>query len=163
MSHSWYLVTWTTYGSWLPGDPRGFRTRKHKRHVPPPKRYSDGGDFYNPQDYREILECATRECKGCVTLNEKHRSFLRRKLVEIGRDKGFPLKAVHVGRTHVHVLLQSDGADVPRIVNLLKGITSRGLSEHGLPGRVWTRGYHMRVIPENALPGALRYLKSHKE
>ena len=28
-----YHITWGTYGSWLPGDPRGFRTRGHRQHV----------------------------------------------------------------------------------------------------------------------------------
>ena len=31
---SWYHVVLTTYGAWLPGDPRGFRTRHHREHVP---------------------------------------------------------------------------------------------------------------------------------
>ena len=42
----WYHLILSTYGSWLPGDPRGFRTRHHRFHVegdykdpPPPGRY----------------------------------------------------------------------------------------------------------------------------
>jgi hypothetical protein len=39
----WYHLIFSTYGSWLPGDPRGFRTRHHREHVegdyrsPPPE------------------------------------------------------------------------------------------------------------------------------
>jgi len=29
----WYHVNGNTYGTWLPGDPRGWRSYKHKRHV----------------------------------------------------------------------------------------------------------------------------------
>ena len=29
----WFHVILTTYGAWLPGDPRGFRTRHHRDHV----------------------------------------------------------------------------------------------------------------------------------
>jgi hypothetical protein len=32
----YWLVTWVTYGSWLPGDPRGFRTFRGREYVPPP-------------------------------------------------------------------------------------------------------------------------------
>lgn len=37
----WHHIILTTYGSWLPGDLRGFRTRDHREHVegdyrPPP-------------------------------------------------------------------------------------------------------------------------------
>ena len=29
----WYHVTCNTYGTWLRGDPRGWRERHHRRHV----------------------------------------------------------------------------------------------------------------------------------
>lgn len=41
--NNWYHCMGNTYGTWLPGDPRGFRTRHHREHVegdyrdPPPK------------------------------------------------------------------------------------------------------------------------------
>src|SRR5438876_6544463 len=45
---SWYHVIATTYGAWLYGDARGFRTRHHREHVegdyknpPPPGTYAD--------------------------------------------------------------------------------------------------------------------------
>ena len=44
----WFHVTTHTYGAWLYGDPRGFRTRHHREHVegdyknpPPPGMYDD--------------------------------------------------------------------------------------------------------------------------
>jgi hypothetical protein len=47
-SRIWQHVILTTYGSWLPGDPRGFRTRHHREHIvgdyknpPPPGIYAD--------------------------------------------------------------------------------------------------------------------------
>jgi len=36
----WFHCIGGTYGSWLPGDPRGFRTRHHREHVE--------GDYRNP-------------------------------------------------------------------------------------------------------------------
>jgi len=36
----WYHIINTTYGAWLLGDPRGFRTRHHREHVE--------GDYKNP-------------------------------------------------------------------------------------------------------------------
>jgi hypothetical protein len=29
----WFHVILTTYGAWLPGDPRGFRTPNHRLHI----------------------------------------------------------------------------------------------------------------------------------
>src|SRR5437868_3666075 len=38
--NNWYHVMCHTYGTWLPGDPRGFRTRHHREHC--------DGDYKNP-------------------------------------------------------------------------------------------------------------------
>lgn len=45
---AWFHVTTHTYGAWLYGDPRGFRTRHHREHIegdykhpPPPGRYDE--------------------------------------------------------------------------------------------------------------------------
>ena len=39
-SRKWFHCTTHTYGAWLYGDPRGFRTRHHREHVE--------GDYKNP-------------------------------------------------------------------------------------------------------------------
>ena len=31
-----WLITWTTYGTWLPGDKRGWRSRKNGQQLPQP-------------------------------------------------------------------------------------------------------------------------------
>src|SRR5436190_1901454 len=47
-TRKWFHITTHTYAAWLPGDPRGFRTRHHREHVegdyknpPPPGKYAD--------------------------------------------------------------------------------------------------------------------------
>ena len=40
MEERWFHIVISTYGSWLHGDPRGFRTRHHREHVE--------GDYKNP-------------------------------------------------------------------------------------------------------------------
>ena len=47
-----------TYGTWLPGDPKGFRTRHHREHIE--------GDYRNPPPkgiYEGLHECAKRSMK----------------------------------------------------------------------------------------------------
>jgi hypothetical protein len=40
--NNWYHCMFHTYGTWLPGDPRGFRTRHHKNHIE--------GDYKHPPE-----------------------------------------------------------------------------------------------------------------
>ena|SRR5205809_5238686 len=45
--NDWYHCTLHTYGSWLRGDPRGWRARHHREHVV--------GDYKNPPPKRKYL------------------------------------------------------------------------------------------------------------
>ncbi len=65
----YFLITWTTYGYWLPGDPRGFRTRRAKEYVHPPERYSDGAT-YEPEKYKRLYERCLSETHKPVCLNK---------------------------------------------------------------------------------------------
>jgi hypothetical protein len=40
--NNWYHCMFHTYGAWLPGDHRGFRTRHHKKHIE--------GDYNHPPE-----------------------------------------------------------------------------------------------------------------
>src|SRR6266571_4906356 len=56
--HGWYHVMGHTYGSWLYGDPRGFRTRHHREHVE--------GDYKNPPppgSYENLEQCSRASLK----------------------------------------------------------------------------------------------------
>ncbi|MCG3179184.1 MAG: hypothetical protein BIFFINMI_01517 [Phycisphaerae bacterium] len=64
-----WLVTWSTYGAWLPGDPRGFQTRRGRQHVPPPVRYAaPGEDVYDARRYRALFEYARSLSRGAIFL-----------------------------------------------------------------------------------------------
>jgi REP element-mobilizing transposase RayT len=158
----WYLITWTTRGSWLPGDSRGFRTYRHKVDIPPPKRYANGQNGYQPLDWQQLLQHSRRISKGEVRLSSRHQHFVRRRTTEIASECGSSIAAIHIGDTHVHIIIRLADGDLPKLVQRLKGVTSRELSQYGLNGAVWTRGYHARRIPDAGLAQATRYLLEHK-
>ena len=61
------FITWTTYGTWLPGDARGWRTRRGGYQLPKPllaqwcqKQMADEAVLLKPHD-RETVEDACRE------------------------------------------------------------------------------------------------------
>ena len=57
----WWLVTFGTYGVWLPGDPRGFQTWRGREYVPPPARYAKPGEAtYDPAPHRTRYAAAKR-------------------------------------------------------------------------------------------------------
>src|SRR5436190_14693419 len=82
----WFHVTTHTYGAWLYGDPRGFRTRRHREYVegdyknpPPPGKYAD--------EYERSKESLKQEP---VRLTPEFRAVvgaaLRQRLIHLGGD-----------------------------------------------------------------------------
>jgi len=87
------------------------------------------------------------------------------------RDKGIRLIECETAVDHVHLLLQlRPDQTLPRVMNLLKGISSRRLhlafpelkldtgSDH-----FWQRGYNFRSVQPRSLTTRLQYVRSQKE
>ncbi len=76
--NDWCHCNSNTYGKWLPGDPRGFRERHHRRHVE--------GDYKNPPPpgaHAERLDRSHRLMKRqAVYLNPEQRQVAARALVQ---------------------------------------------------------------------------------
>ena len=88
-----YFITWTTYGTWLPGDARGWRkTRK--------------GD----QAPRPLLEawCRHRMTESPVLLNETQRAKVEAVCREHAQVRGWVLHAVSARSNHVHLAVTAD-------------------------------------------------------
>src|SRR5437870_12805250 len=94
----WFHITTHTYGAWLYGDPRGFRTRHHREHVegdyknpPPPGAYAD--EFARSQrllkQERVVLTPDWRKIIG---------EAVRDRLIKLGAQ----VSAVAMSATHAH-------------------------------------------------------------
>jgi hypothetical protein len=103
MSDAWFHLTTHTYGVWLYGDPRGFRTRHHREHVE--------GDYKNPprgeaaaeyaEKYRRSQESLKQEP---VRLPPELRAVVGAALRERLIAPGAQVIAVAMTATHAHVL-----------------------------------------------------------
>jgi hypothetical protein len=129
----WYHVTTHTYGAWLYGDPRGFRTRHHREHVegdyknPPPKgRYDD--KYQRSKDSLKqdpvVLAPHWRREVGIA---------LRDKLLHVGAQ----LLRLSVSGQHVHYLAKMPPA-MPRFwTGLAKKHAWFELRDRGWTGMLW--------------------------
>ena len=91
----------STYGTWLQGDPRGFRTRKHREHVQ--------GDYKNPPPqgkYDDRYESAKQSLKrDAVVLPPDTRQACVDALIHAWADvHTVEVLAVSVSAMHMHVL-----------------------------------------------------------
>jgi REP element-mobilizing transposase RayT len=149
-----YLLTWTTYGSWLHGDERGWVQ-------------SGQPGIQAPDSGRQVNVCM-RMTEQAVVLNDSQRSLVERTIREVCQFRKWIVYAINVRSNHVHVVLS---ADLPpeQVLSQLKAWCSRRLSEQaGLPAkedsrngrkRWWTEhGSTKWINDENYLQNAIRYV-----
>ncbi len=158
-----YLLTWTTYGTWLPGDERGFVGRVpdeqggHFIHNLPGEPY----DADEPQLQQEGL----RQRKGApVKLTREQAGVCVEAFGEVCVKYGVSIEAGAVMANHVHLVVTSDDSEGPRLLNLFKGVSSRRLGQRfgkQASGSWWTTGGSRRLLrDERAFENAVNYVRN---
>ena len=114
--NDWHHVNGNTYGTWLPGDPRGWRERGHRKHCkgdyrsPPPK---GSGDKLH-QHARSLLT------KPPVRLNAPQQVLAGRALVEMLVRQDIELLTLCLDDIHFHLLGRFPDAQVRPVVGRAK-------------------------------------------
>ena len=126
-----YFITFHTYGTWLPGDPRG-SVDAHHRIV--------GTPCVGRSDARKAAG-ARRLAHAPVELRPQERTLILRTLQEVCRHRGWVLRAANIRVNHVHAVLQAD-LSPERVMNDLKAWATRRVVEAGRRPRgtrLWVR------------------------
>lgn len=162
----YWLLTSTTYGTWLPGDPRGFvsETRDSKwakiRHNAPG----------TPVDVDQPLLYGYTESKlkaPPVTLSLEHGRALLEQFQETAEHRGWLLLAVAIMANHFHIVVGVEGDPAPgRILGDFKSYGSRKLNRGwGQPesDTWWTEsGSKRKLATEANVLAAVRYVEEQE-
>ena len=159
-SPCWHHLILSTYGSWLYGDPRGFRTRHHREHVegdyknPPPEgRYAE-----RERRSRESLKCAPVCVPDC--LRPVVGEALRDRLQELG---AFVL-CMSVGGQHLHILAKLPFGKAREWSGIAKRHAWFVLRDRGWKGKLWgKRGKALRVSNRQHQVNVYRYILGHTQ
>jgi REP element-mobilizing transposase RayT len=108
------VLTWTTYGSWLHGDERGWVQ-------------SGQPGIQTPSLERQTI-MLVRMTEQAVILNDSQRPLVERTIREVCQFRQWALHAVNVRSNHVHVVLSAD-LSPGQVLSQLKAWCSRRLSE----------------------------------
>ena len=160
---NWLHCTGSTYGTWLRGDPRGWRSRDHREHV--------DGDYRTPPP-ADTYDALFNQSKGLmkrpgVTLSWDARVVACTAMVEALRYHEVRVADACVGARHWHVLARffplhpdvwrsiemqclSANRDPRHLMGIAKKESARELSRRGLaePGGVWARGCGRRYVKD---------------
>jgi hypothetical protein len=144
-----YFLTWTTYGTWLPGDPRGW------------VKYGEGGAGvpYRQGEPLRHRAAARLMVKGAVRFGDPERQVVSGNIAATCRAKGWTLLALSVRSNHVHIVLAAPNETPERVMTCLKAWASRALNDGGARQHWWTRHGSTRYISTPAsLKRAIEYV-----
>ncbi len=150
-----WLLTWTTYGTWLPGDARGFVSRT-PTDAGPHEIFNSPAQPYSA-DQPELSESAKERMSGePVHLDAQHATTAGDAFMEAATKHQIRLVAYAIMSDHVHVLCQAS-QEGPELLQLMKGVSSRRLGQ-AFPlansPRWWTKSGSIRHLKPGDDPTA---------
>jgi len=145
------LITWTTYGTWLPGDQRGWRKRNSGEQFPQPR----------------LEHWSRRQMAGeAVLLDALSQSTVEQACRDHCQFRRWQLLAVNVRTNHVHVVVAAP--ERPQTVrDQLKANCTRRLRQQTEPlicQRTWTRGGDCTILnSEQDVENAVIYVTAAQD
>jgi REP element-mobilizing transposase RayT len=162
----WFL-TWTTHGTWSPGDARGFVSPKFEGDFPE-RRNNEPGQFYH-EGRRDLRRIAENKLVGDpVRLTRAQAEAVRRQFEETASYRGWQLLAGAIMANHVHLVVGVPGDPEPSgLFGDFESYASRALN---LRDRVflkpkprwWTeQGSKRKITDWDNLENVLRHVREH--
>jgi len=158
--NDWYHVNGNTYGTWLPGDPRGWREKRHKKHVdgdyknPPPK---GSGDALH-RHARDLLK------QPPVYLDQAQREAAGRALVQWFVEHHVEILALSLDAIHYHLLARFRDRQVRPRVGRAKKHAYHELHDRGFPGKLWQHGCNVVPITDRQHQlNVFTYIRRHQQ
>jgi hypothetical protein len=159
-----WLLTSTTYGNWLPGDPRGFVSEFERAHGVKALQNIPGTEY--ARDIPSLQEFARNQPKGSpISLNEEQAEVMLRQFCETATHRNWNLRAVGIMATHIHVVVGVFGdPDPAKVLGDFKSYASRALNRQWgkPPSETWwtERGSTRKLPDELAVLAAIEYVRN---
>jgi REP element-mobilizing transposase RayT len=134
-------ITWTCYGTWLPGDERGHVSNllvpeggfEPKQNVP--------GTPVAAGDAFTRARASALQKGDTVWLTPAQALCAAKALVAAARERGWRILRASLMANHIHVVVCDCPDDGPAVRRILKGVTQAALSAaQGRSQRWWTAG-----------------------
>ncbi len=163
--HRCWLLTWTTYGTWLPGDLRGCVTRVRDGAAPDGARIEHdipGTPYVNA--IPGLLRASRAAMKGDpIRLRLDQATLAAHDFSATAKYRGWGLLAGAVMANHVHLVVGVPGDPPPeKLLQIFKSYASRALNRaygHPAGGTWWTESGSKRKLPgDSAVASGVRYV-----
>ena len=123
-----YMITWTTYGTWLQGREKGFVKDGEVR----------GENVAIKKDCEKKLESEP------VRLGRSDKNVVKDAILEAAKQFQQKICAIAVCSNHVHIAAEYVEVPMSVLVGYYKNAGRVALKKCGFEGKVWTRGFDKR-------------------
>jgi len=145
-----YLITFSTYGTWLHGQAPGSVDDEHNQ----------VGTPFIPPDARRHSANRQQTTQEAYLLDSARREIVRDAIVEECRFRGWPLHALHVRSNHVHLVVTAQ-REPEFVMRSCKANASKRLNQAGFEDaqrKRWTAHGSTRYLwKEDAVAAAVEY------
>jgi REP element-mobilizing transposase RayT len=158
-----WLLTSTTYGTWLPGDRRGFVSTVRDE-TGPRIRHNQFDTPYD-EDFPELHHAARAQLKGQpLYLGKEHADEVVRQFHETASCRGWNLLATAVMPNHFHIVVEvGEEVHSTELMRDFKSYASRALSRRWPKpacGTWWTEsGSRRPLYSEDSVEAAIEYVR----
>jgi REP element-mobilizing transposase RayT len=143
-----YMITWTTYGTWLQGEKKGYVKNGEVR----------GENIAIKKDCEKKLEHET------VRLGRREKEIVREAIIEAAKRFKQKILAIAVHSNHIHIVCEYIDVPIGIIAGHYKNAGRVALQQNGFQGRVWTTGYDKRFCFSNKeLNARIAYVNKHNK
>jgi len=142
-----YMLTGTTYGSWLQGDKRGF--------------VRDGeilqGDERILELCKKLQKCPT------VKLTRQEQAVVEAAILNEAKGINQKIEALAICTNHIHLTARPSDKSIERIVSMYKSAATRALRCYSRTEKIWTKGFDKRFcFTQDDLARKIAYIQNHK-
>ena len=143
-----YMLTWTTYGTWLQGDKRGY--------IKDGQILSENEALYNAN--RKLQKSMT------VTLPRGCRQIVKEAILKEAKEIGQRIYAMAICSNHVHIVAGCVNQEIGKVAGRYKKSATNALRQNGFTENVWTKGFDKRFcFDEKELNQRINYVQRHNE
>jgi hypothetical protein len=141
-----YMLTWTTYGTWLQGEEKGFVKDAQVR----------------GENVALKTDCDKKLKGSAVRFRGKEKAIVGDAIVEASGRFKQRIRAIAEHSNHVHIVCEYVDVPIGVLVGHYKNVARVALQKDGFVGRVWTRGFDKRYcFDEKSLQERIEYVRRH--
>ena len=151
-----YLITFTTYGTWLHGDKRGSVDKEHNQYT---------SSFIAPRSVLQRKEQSALKNPPFI-LGKSQREAVLEAILQVCKFRGWFAHAVHVRANHVHIVV-TGSAKPEKMMTDFKAYGTRAIKNciesESVLERYWTQhGSTKYLWTKQALVSAISYVNNEQ-